>query len=149
MPRDPLTPALRRGLRSEALALKARRVRGHVATTAWAGVPGAAAGEGDAALHVAHFDVALAPAGSRVDHGLRVEVTIALLHQVRSTVSEPLVWITRSGSPELCSPDLAWLSASRIACAELGLPHSFALVTREGWRHEPSGVTHRGKRLRG
>lgn len=141
---DVVPPALRRGLRTEALALKGRRSRGHVATTAWAGTPG---GDHDSTL-VAGFDTAATPADTGIDHGLRVEVAVALLHRVASVVDAPVVWLTRSGSPELCSPDLAWLSASRIACAELGLTHSFALVTREGWRHEPSGTEHRWKRLR-
>lgn len=139
---DTLLPrSLRAGLRAAALELKDHRSRGHVAPALWVGVPGDA-------TRSAAFDTSLVPARLPLDLGVRTELALALAHVVRPAVREPLFWVTRSGAPDLCAPDLSWLCATRAACDVLDLEHQFALVTREGWRHEPTGVVHLWKRLR-
>ncbi|GGD19309.1 hypothetical protein [Nocardioides daphniae] len=141
MPDAPVPRSLRTGLRSAALDLKDHRSRGHVAPVLWVGVPG------DATRSLA-FDTSVVPARQPLDLGVRTEVSLALAHLVRPVVRQPLFWVTRSGAPDLCDPDLSWLSATRAACDVLDLEHQFAVVTREGWRHEPTGAVHRWKRLR-
>lgn len=135
--------SLRAGLRGAALTLKAHRARGHVPVQVWAGVPGAT----DPARSVA-FDTATCPPRPALDRGHQMEIALSLVSTVRGVVEEPMLWLSRSGGPEPSSEDLGWYAASRAAWAELGLPHSFAVVTREGWTHLPSGIEHRWKRLR-
>ncbi|QCX27233.1 hypothetical protein [Nocardioides jishulii] len=142
LPRDTTVPRwLRQGLRSVALDLKARRARGHVSPVLWAGVPGEEA-------RAAAFDTGVVPRRQTLDRSDHLEVALALAHVVRPLVRAPIFWVTRSGTPDLCDPDLSWLAATRGACDVLDLEHQFAVVTREGWHHEPSGTVHRWKRLR-
>lgn len=128
------------GLRRHALALKSERPRGHIPLRVWAGDPR----ESDGSPSVARFD----PAGEQVDHGDRAEITLALANSVVEHVPEPWCWVTRSGSPDLCPGDLAWLSAAERSWREIGLEPEFVVLTREGWVHHPSGTEHHWKRLR-
>lgn len=143
-PTDPFPRPLRLGLRAAALHLKSHRARGHVAPTVWAGTPGM---EHDSTL-TASFATAASGDADGLDAAARLEVAVALAHVVLPTVPEPHFWVTRSGEPELWTGDHAWVRAVWTACAELRIPTSFTLVTRTGWTHVPSGVSHRWKRLR-
>lgn len=134
----PLT--LRSGLRRHALALKTERPRGHLPLRVWAGDPCGGLAEGTAV----RFDAD----GHNLDTGDRLEITLALANAVVETVPEPVCWVTRSGSPDLCPSDLAWLAASHRSWHELGLTPAFVVVTREGWTHHPSGAEQRWRRLR-
>ncbi|MBE7323157.1 hypothetical protein IEQ44_00640 [Nocardioides sp. Y6] len=139
-----LPRCLRSGLRAAALHLKQGQARGHVSPTLWSGTPGQ---EHDP-WRTASFPDPSGPGRGSPDAGLRLEVALALAHLVTPTVAAPHFWVTRSGEPELWTSDHAWLAAVWSACGELDLPTSFAVVTRTGWLHVPSGCTHRWKRLR-
>lgn len=134
------TRALQSGLRRRALELKTERSRGHIPLKVWAGDLRA----GTSSESVTHFD----PSGQALDDGDRAEIALALANAVRAHVPEPVCWITRSGSPDLCPTDLAWLAAADRSWQELGLTLSFFVVTREGWVHHPSGVERHWTRLR-
>lgn len=133
-------PRVRAGLRRHALALKKERARGHLPPRVWAGDPTGRLEDGIAVRFV--------PDGAHIDACDRAEITLALANAVVERVAEPWCWVTRSGSPDLCPADLAWLAAADRSWRELGLSLSFAVVTREGWTHHPSGVEHRWQRLR-
>lgn len=141
---DTLPRAFRSGVRSAALHLKGQQSRGYVAPTFWAGVPGL---EHDP-RRTAAFRTVSQGRGEELDGGTRLEIALALAQVVMPEVSHPHFWLTRSGDPDFWTADHDWLSAVRAACAELGIPRSFTLVTRTGWSHEPTGLTHRWKRLR-
>lgn len=134
---------MRAGLRAAALNLKAHRARGHVPLQVWAGVPGTTEPDQSAG-----FDTARCERRTTLDRGHHGDIAMSLALAVRDQVETPLVWIVRSGGPEFSSEDLSWYAASRAVWAELGLPHGFAVVTREGWTHLPSGTEQRWKRLR-
>jgi hypothetical protein len=86
------------------------------------------------------------------DPGLRTDVVAAL--RVRATNEgatchdEQLVWLTRSGGLELQDVDVRWLTAARAAYDEAGVPLSFVVVNRQGWRDPRSGLTRTWVRLR-
>lgn len=128
------------GLRNHALALKEERSRGHIPLRVWAGDPR----HGPDSASVVQFD----PTDHVVDDADRAEITLALANAVTEHVPQPICWVTRSGSPDFCSADLAWLSAADRSWRELELPPSFVVLTREGWAHHPSGARRRWKRLR-
>jgi len=135
----PVPRALQSALRSEALAIKAERSRGHVPLRVRAGAPGQPDGSPS-------LVVLTPPAG--LDHHDRLEVALAMANAVREHTDAPMLWLTRSGDPEPCPADLDWLRAARWGWLELGLQPSFALVTREGWSLQPCGTTRRWQRLR-
>lgn len=95
-----------------------------------------------------NFDTAQCGPRPTLDRGHHLDIVMSLALAVRERVETPLLWILRSGGPEPSSEDLAWYSTSREVWAELGLQHGFAVVTREGWTHLPSGIEQRWKRLR-
>ncbi len=130
-------------MRTAALGLKAHRARGHVPAQVWVGVPGTT----EPAQSV-NFDTGHGAPRTTLDRGHHVDIVMSLVLAVRDRVDTPLLWIVRSGGPEPSSEDLRWYSTSREVWAELGLPHGFAVITREGWTHLPSGVEQRWKRLR-
>lgn len=134
---------LRAGMRSAALDLKAHRARGHVPAQIWAGLPGAT----DPAQSVS-FDTAPCAPRTTLDRGHHGDIVMSLVLAVRDQVEAPLLWVVRSGGPEPSSHDLSWYAASRAVWAELELQHGFAVITREGWTHLPSGIEQRWKRLR-
>lgn len=139
LPRD-----VRGGLRRAALQIKAERSRGHLPLTFWAGTPGAE----DDVRRAVSFRVADRRPEHAVDRDVRAHLALTLAHLVQPTVPEPRFWVTRSGEPELCHPDAVWMSAVFSVCDDLGLPRWFAVVTRTGWLHQPSGASQRWKRLR-
>lgn len=142
---DPSAPSrpLRAGMRTAALTLKAHRARGHVPMQIWVGVPGAM--EPDQSVS---FDTAHSAPRTTLDRGHHGDIAMSLVLAVRDHVTAPLLWIVRSGGPEPSSEDLSWYATSRAVWAELGLEHGFAVITREGWTHLPSGAEQRWKRLR-
>lgn len=109
----------------------------------WAGTPGATDPH-----HSVHFDTAHCAPRTTLDRGHHHDIVMSLALAVRGSVDAPLVWLARSGGPETSSEDLIWYATSRAVWAELGLDHGFAVITREGWTHLPSGVAHQWKRLR-
>lgn len=139
----PLARTLRHGLREAALALKGQRSRGHVPARLWVGLPG-----GAVPTQVALFDTADLRPREELDDGSRTELALALAHVVQPAVPEPMFWLTRTGDPDLCAPDHAWIRSVWAACDVLEVPRWFAVVTRTGWRHVPSGEAHHWKRLR-
>lgn len=89
------------------------------------------------------------PAGTDHDHGLRCDITAALLARV--AVRPPagrFVWITRPGSPSVHDADLAWRSAVEWAGASLDIATSLVVVTRYGWFDPDSGVGRQWRRIR-
>lgn len=139
-----LPRSLRSGLRLAALGLKAQRSRGHVPPTLWAGLPGQ---EHDPDCVAAFADTSPGRTPG-LDRGTRLEVVLALAQVVTAAVPQPHFWLTRSGDPEFWATDHEWIAAVWTACDELHLRRSFTLVTRTGWSHQPTGTTHRWKRLR-
>lgn len=135
-----LAPSVQNGLRRHALALKAEQSRGHLPMRVWAGDPAGEVTSGTAVC----FDTD----GHTVDDADRGEITLALANSVCEKVSAPLCWVTRSGTPDLCPNDLAWLAAAHRSWRELDLSPSFAVVTRDGWVHHPSETERRWYRLR-
>lgn len=157
---DTLTPVrvsrdLESALRREGLAVKQERTRGHVDLKIWAGTLGVAreaplpfdrfGPPPTAAREVAGF---VTTSREELDHHDRVQIALGLAHVVRPLVPRPRLWLTRSGSPEACPEDLAWLSAATQAWGTLDLSPDFAIITREGWCLMPSGQVRRWKRLR-
>lgn len=139
LPRD-----VRGGLKRAALRLKEERSRGHVPLTFWVGTPGA---EEDP-RRTASFRTDPRRPEDGVDRDVRAHLGLTLAHLVLPAAPEPCFWVTRSGEPELCHPDAVWMSAVFSVCDDLGLPRWFAVVTRTGWLHQPSGAAQRWKRLR-
>ena len=95
--------------------------------------------------------------GSRLDHALRTDAVEAMLRSVGPPATSanpsgwglPLVWLTRRGALEaLQDSDVAWLSATRTAAAELGREVPMVVVTRQGWRDPLTGTTRTWRRLR-
>ena len=86
------------------------------------------------------------------DPGLRTDVVAAL--RVRATgpgaamEDVPLVWLTRTGGLELQDVDVRWLTAACAAYGEAGVPLSFVVVNRHGWRDPRSGLCRTWVRLR-
>ncbi|MGL5823342.1 MAG: hypothetical protein ACRCYU_00535 [Nocardioides sp.] len=67
----------------------------------------------------------------------------------RSGARGPALWLTRPG--EVGHPydlDLAWLAAGRQAFAEVALPLTMVVITRQGWYDPRSCVVRRWRRLR-
>lgn len=150
-----LPRALESALRREGLRVKHERARGHVPLRVWGGTLGS--------THVppsptqpwgptpaVRPPVALfAPEpADALDHHDRLQIALALGRAVTGVAETPRLWITRSGSPELCPEDLTWLSAADIAWRTLGLEPDHAVVTREGWTLHPRGLTRHWRRLR-
>lgn len=143
---DPLDPALHLLLRRAVLdhiTSEHRRVHPAVLHAGLPGVPG--------------HNVAFTLDGGRLDHALCTDAVEAMLRRVRppGTVEVvsgwrlPLVWLTRRGALEaLQDIDVAWLSATRTAAAELGREVPMVVVTREGWRDPLTGTTRTWRRLR-
>ncbi|WP_185994857.1 hypothetical protein [Nocardioides campestrisoli] len=127
------------GLRRAVLALKQASPRGRLAPVVWAGLPGA-----EEPGAVCSFQ----PEEHRLDHDTRLEAAVALAHRVVPKVEAPMLWLTRSGDLEPTSSDLRWQAAAVAAWQEVGLAPSFAVLTRHGWRHHPSGAERRWRRLR-
>jgi hypothetical protein len=86
--------------------------------------------------------------GDEVDQSLCTDVVAALLRRTTRSGASPLVWLTRPGGLELQDVDVAWLAASRAACAEVGAELTLVVVTRRGWRDPRSGAQRTWKRLR-
>lgn len=156
---EPLPRDLESALRREGLILKQERARGHVALRVWAGEIGARRpdpGTPEDHLGPAEALVASPPTlacfttvpGEDLDHHDRVQIALCLTHVVRPAVQRPRLWLTRSGSPDPCPEDWAWISAAHEAWAALSLAPDYALVTREGWTLHPSGRARRWRRLR-
>lgn len=73
------------------------------------------------------------------DPGLRTDLVSALRQRVGPHL-DPMVWLSRSGEPDLEDVDARWLSAARAAYAEARAPLVFVVVTRRGWRDPRSGL---------
>ena len=83
------------------------------------------------------------------DAGMRVDVVDRLLTH-RRLADRPLqAWLLRPGVASLHDEDLAWLAATRHACAAHGVALAgFWVVTRYGWLDPVSGESRSWKRLR-
>lgn len=82
------------------------------------------------------------------DHALRTDLVAALLCRMSRPGLDPIVWLTRPGDLTLQDVDVAWLTATRDACAEVGRSPTMVVVTRNGWRDPRSEVARVWKRLR-
>lgn len=168
---EPLPRDLESALRREGLIVKEERARGHVALKVWAGEigsprPSPVICDDETAHDDARADArpdaradALAESrpvlasfttvpGENLDHHDRVQIALCLTHVVRPAVPRPRLWLTRSGSPDPCPEDWAWIAAAHEAWTALNLAPDYALVTREGWTLHPSGRARRWRRLR-
>jgi hypothetical protein len=93
---------------------------------------------------VASVDLA---AATPTDPGLRTDVVTAL--RVRAAAPpDHLVWLTRPGGLEVQDVDARWLAAARASYAEAGLPLTFVVVNRRGWRDPRSGLGRTWARVR-
>lgn len=133
-------PATQRRLREAVLAHKLAAPRGRLEPVLRAGVPGSPETERSCSFRPLP--------GDPLDHDTRVEVAVALGNRALLLVTEPLLWLARSGELEPTSCDLEWQAAGCAAWRQLGLPPSFVVLTRHGWRHHPSAAERTWRRLR-
>lgn len=85
------------------------------------------------------------------DQALRADVVAAMLSRTDEAAAPdhvPLVWLTRAGELDLQDVDAQWLASARAAYAEAGVPLTFVVVNRRGWRDPCSEVMRTWKRLR-
>jgi hypothetical protein len=81
------------------------------------------------------------------DPGLRADVVAALRVQAGAP-DDGLVWLTRSGGLGLQDVDANWLTGARAAYDEAGVPLTFVVVDRRGWRDPRSGLGRTWSRVR-
>ncbi len=137
---DPLPAPVHAVLRRAVLEHAGTERRRRFPTLVHLGTPG-----GPVALHPVRAD-------EPTDHTLRTDVLAAMLAgQLRRRPAPhppPLVWLTRVGDLEPQDVDLAWLASARAAYGEAGVPLTFVVVDRHGWRDPRSGLSRRWVRLR-
>ena len=76
------------------------------------------------------------------DQALRADVVAAMRVRAahRGGGPAPTVWLTRPGDLEAQDIDMAWMAAAWQAYAEAGVPLTFAVVNRRGWRDPRTGA---------
>ena len=84
----------------------------------------------------------------RLDADLRIEIAAALLSRSLTLTPAPTMWLTRPGELTAHDTDLAWLAASTLAAAEVGLEVAFVVITRRGWYDPRTGAGQQWVRLR-
>ena len=80
------------------------------------------------------------------DHALRTDLLTALLWRRRA--SDPLVWLTRTGSLAWQDVDQRWYAAFLASREEVGLAGQLLVVTRHGWHDPSTGDTRTWRRIR-
>jgi hypothetical protein len=133
---DPVPADTARALRRAVLELRQDRRR-LFAPVLHVGGPGA---------HAVAFGIR---SDEPTDLALRADVIAALVRRVGAGAAQPpLVWLTRPGGHTLQDVDADWLAAAAAAHAEVGLPMTLVVVTRQGWWDPLTGHSRVWKRLR-
>jgi hypothetical protein len=118
---DALSPRMHTLLRRAVLDFRSSERRRTFTPVLHVGVPGE---------KVLAFD----PSGDEpMEHGLRADLVAALLGRARTSETDPLVWLTRTGDFVLEDADAAWLAAAKSAYDEATVPLTMVVVTRRGW----------------
>ncbi|MEZ5095208.1 MAG: hypothetical protein R2731_03255 [Nocardioides sp.] len=90
------------------------------------------------------------PADAGLDHGLRADLTAALLarHRLLEDHRPAVAWLCRPGLSSWHDLDAAWLPAVAQAFLEAGEEPGFVVLTRTGWYDPRTGEGRSWKRLR-
>ena len=144
----PVPPDLAAALRTEVGLLRATERRRVFAARLALGRPGDRTPATVVSGPIAPWRGPAWPPPPWLDAGVRFDVAERLAGLWHAD-DEPEAWLLRPGAPSLHDEDLAWLAATRRACAAHGVRTAgFRVVTRYGWLDPASGESRAWKRLR-
>ncbi|NYG56165.1 hypothetical protein [Nocardioides perillae] len=86
-----------------------------------------------------------------LDHALRCDLVAIMLGRALPddvACPAPITWLARPAVWDEPDCERAWLAAADCAHRELGVPLTFVVVTRQGWRDPRTGEERTWRRLR-